>query len=56
MSNAPVNYWVIRKQARKKCLILASFSFWIDVISTPVKIGIPCRNEELSAGRQINAN
>lgn len=56
MSNVPVNYWVIQKQAKKKCLILVSFTFWIDVISTPVKIGIPCGNEELSAGWQINAN
>lgn len=27
MSNAPVNYWVFQKQAKKKSLILASFAF-----------------------------
>lgn len=40
----------------KKCLNLASCILWIDVISTPVKIGIPCGSEELSAGQQINDN
>lgn len=50
MSNAPVNYRVIQKPPKKKCLILSSFAFWIDVISTLVKIGIPCGNEELLAG------